>query len=359
PHANVVFHDGSDPYRMHNQYAFLYNKLVFELLEERFGKGEAVVFARSAAAGGQRFVQPQHWGGDCESTFEAMAETLRGGLSLTLSGFAFTSHDIGGFEGLPPPEIYLRWVAYGLFSSHSRLHGSNSYRVPWEYGEDTPKVLAKFVETKHRLMPYLFYHAIQGHLKGHPMQRAMWVDFFQDRTTLYLDRQFMVGPSILVAPVFVPSNEESEYYLPAGKWTCFWTGRTIAGPKWVSEIVALDDIPVWIKQGSIILLGPEKTKKPDYDYSQGLTVRVYELEEGQTAEARVPIGKGTEITGVIRAERLAGDLKIQVVEGRVQMTTVELFIKGVEIRGVVGDVSKTEKGRYKVKAGTTAITFKL
>jgi alpha-glucosidase (family GH31 glycosyl hydrolase) len=97
-----------------------------------------------------------HWGGDCESTWEAMAEALRGALSLTTSGFAFASHDIGGFEGHPDPQIYQRWVAFGLFSSHSRLHGSASYRIPWQYGEDAAKSMSKFVDAKHRLMPYLY-----------------------------------------------------------------------------------------------------------------------------------------------------------------------------------------------------------
>jgi hypothetical protein len=85
-----------------------------------------------------------------------MAEALRGAISLTTSGFAFASHDIGGFEGHPDPQIYQRWVAFGLFSSHSRLHGSSSYRVPWIYGEDAAKSMSKFVEAKHRLMPYLY-----------------------------------------------------------------------------------------------------------------------------------------------------------------------------------------------------------
>lgn len=103
-----------------------------------------------------------------------MAESLRGALSLTSSGFSFASHDIGGFEvgrrfwsacivfksfalqGHPPPEIYHRWVAYGLFSSHSRLHGSMSYRVPWHYGEEAAAYMARFLDTKHRLMPYLY-----------------------------------------------------------------------------------------------------------------------------------------------------------------------------------------------------------
>ncbi len=84
---------------MHNYYPHLYNEAVFDLLRENRGEGDAVLFARSATVGGQQF--PVHWGGDCESTFEAMAESLRGGLSLASSGFGYWSHDIGGFEGTP------------------------------------------------------------------------------------------------------------------------------------------------------------------------------------------------------------------------------------------------------------------
>src|SRR4029078_12981962 len=107
----------------------LYNRTVFELLERERGAGEAVLFARSATAGGQRF--PVHWGGDCESTFSAMAESLRGGLSLATSGFGYWSHDIGGFEGTPDPAGVKRCIAFGLLFSHSRLQRSCSSRVPW------------------------------------------------------------------------------------------------------------------------------------------------------------------------------------------------------------------------------------
>ncbi|OBZ75677.1 Alpha-xylosidase [Grifola frondosa] len=279
PHASVVFHDGSDPMRMHNTYSVVYNEMVFRLLERRFGKGEAVVFARSATAGGQRF--PVHWGGDCESTFEAMAETLRGGLSLTSSGFAFASHDIGGFEGHPPPEVYHRWVAYGLFSSHSRLHGSMSYRVPWQYGEEAATYMARFLDMKHRLMPYLYNLALEAHAKGHPLQRAMFLEFPTDPTAHHLDRQFMLGPALLVAPVFVPTGEPSEYYLPAGRWTSlFHPGRTRVGPVWVREVVPLDEIPVWVRAGSVLCLGPASMGRPDYEFALDVEMRVYELEEG-------------------------------------------------------------------------------
>src|SRR5690606_20411559 len=122
--TDVVYHDGSDPEKMHNYYTYLYNKAVFDVLLEKKGPGEAVLFARSATAGSQKF--PVHWGGDNSATYDSMAETLRGGLSLGLCGFGFWSHDISGFERTAPPDIYKRWVAFGMLSSHSRLHGNRS-----------------------------------------------------------------------------------------------------------------------------------------------------------------------------------------------------------------------------------------
>lgn len=123
------------------------------MLREEGGEGEALLFARSATAGGQQY--PVHWGGDCEPRFNAMAESLCGGLSLGLSGFGFRSHDIGGFEGTPTPTVFKGWVQFGLLSSHSRLHGSKSYRVPWDYGEEAVAVTREFTLLKHRLAPRL------------------------------------------------------------------------------------------------------------------------------------------------------------------------------------------------------------
>src|SRR5690606_1657385 len=149
--TDVVWHDGTDPHTMHNLYTQLYNRAVFEVIEQERGRGEAVVFARSATAGAQPY--PVHWGGDNTSTYESMAETLRGGLSLAASGFGYWSHDIGGFEGTPDPGVFKRWLAFGLLSSHSRLHGSTSYRVPWAFDEQAVDIAARFTKLKNRLMP--------------------------------------------------------------------------------------------------------------------------------------------------------------------------------------------------------------
>ncbi|MFE7753305.1 alpha-xylosidase [Streptomyces sp. NPDC057428] len=269
--TDVVWHDGSDQERMHNYYTHLYNKAVFELLEKERGQGEAVLFARSAAAGGQQF--PVHWGGDCWSSFEAMAESLRGGLSLSLSGFGFWSHDIGGFEGTPDPAVFKRWLAFGLLSSHSRLHGSSSYRVPWEFGDEAVDVARQFTRLKHRLMPYLYGAAVETHKTGVPTMRPMLLEFPGDPTARVADRQYLLGPDVLVAPVF-SQDGTVEYYVPEGTWTHFLTGETVTGPAWRQETHGFDSLPLLVRQGAVLALGADESR-PDGEWLDGLELRVY------------------------------------------------------------------------------------
>jgi alpha-D-xyloside xylohydrolase len=243
---DAVYFDSGDPERHHNFYPYLYNKAVFELLERKRGKGEACLFARSATAGGQRF--PLHWGGDCESTFEAMAETLRGGLSLGLSGLCFWSHDIGGFEGTPNAGLFKRWLAFGLLSSHSRLHGSNSYRVPWNIDEESTEVCRFFAELKKRLMPYILKSGKEACERGIPVLRAMFLEFPNDPACAYLDRQYMLGPDLLVAPIFSEDGEVS-YYLPAGDWKQYLTGETVRGGCWKTEKHGYLSLPLLLRPG--------------------------------------------------------------------------------------------------------------
>ena len=244
--TDVVYHDGSDPVMMHNLYTQEYNRAVFELLEEKRGVGEAVLFARSATVGGQMY--PVHWGGDCWSDFEAMAESLRGGLSLCLSGFGFWSHDIGGFEGLPPADLYKRWVAFGLLSSHSRLHGSTSYRVPWVYDDEAVAALRFFTRLKHRLMPYLWAAGVEAHQTGTPVMRAMHLEFPNDPACDTLDRQYMLGEALLVAPVF-SFDGFVDYYVPAGQWTNLLTGQPVEGGRWIREKHDTLSIPLLARHG--------------------------------------------------------------------------------------------------------------
>ncbi len=255
--VNVVYHNGADPVKMHNFYTYLYNQAVYQVLEKRKGKEEAVLFARSATAGGQKF--PVHWGGDCWSDYESMEESLRGGLSLTSSGFGFWSHDIGGFESQSTPDVYKRWAAFGLLSTHSRLHGSTSYRVPWAYDEEAVEAVRFFTRLKLELLPYFYASGVNTSRTGIPMMRSMALEFEQDRNCGYLDKQYMLGDSFLVAPIF---NEEgtAEYYLPEGIWTNYLTGEQAEGGKWRKERHGYCSIPLWVREGSVILTAPGRLR---------------------------------------------------------------------------------------------------
>lgn len=267
----VSYFDGSDPERMHNWYTQLYNQAVFEVLEEARGTGEAVLFARSATVGGQRL--PVHWGGDSTSTYESMAETLRGGLSLALSGFGFWSHDIGGFEGTPDPGVFKRWVAFGLLSSHSRLHGSSSYRVPWAFDEEAVDVTRRFAQLKMSLMPYLWSAGLEAARTGTPVMRPMQLAFPDDPGVAYLDRQYLLGPDLLVAPVF-SAEGEVEFYLPRGRWTSILTGETVDGGGWRRETHGFDSLPLYARGGALVARG-SRVDRPDYDYLDGLVLDFY------------------------------------------------------------------------------------
>lgn len=244
--VDARYHDGSDPERMRNYYTYLYNQTVFELLRREKGDGEAVLFSRSATTGNQKY--PLHWGGDNSSTYPSMAESLRGGLSLGLCGFGYWSHDISGFLGTATPDLYKRWVAFGLLSSHSRLHGSASVRMPWRFDDQATEVLRFFNQLKTRLMPYLLDAAKEAHDHGWPMQRAMVLEFPDDPACRYLDMQYMLGPALLVAPVFSPGGNVA-YYVPEGEWQHLLTGETIQGPAWRHDAYDYFSLPVWVHTG--------------------------------------------------------------------------------------------------------------
>lgn len=278
--TDCVYYDGSDPVKMHNYYTYLYNKTVYEVIKKKKGEKEAILFARSATAGGQKF--PVHWGGDCWSDYESMEESLRGGLSLTSSGFGFWSHDIGGFESTSTPDVYKRWCAFGLLSTHSRLHGSTSYRVPWAYDEEAVDVVRYFANLKARLMPYLYRNAVETSKTGVPMMRSMVLEFTEDKNCAYLANQYMLGDSLLVAPIF---NEEgmAEYYLPEGRWTSVISGEEKEGGRWYREKHGYLSIPLYAREGSILAMGAHDDNAV-YDYADGATFRVYALADGREAQ---------------------------------------------------------------------------
>ncbi|CAM4477387.1 alpha-xylosidase [Paenibacillus macerans] len=327
--TDVVYYDGADPVKMHNYYTYLYNKVVFEVLEEKLGKNEAALFARSATVGGQKF--PVHWGGDCYADYESMAESLRGGLSLGLAGFGFWSHDIGGFENTAPAHVFKRWLAFGLLSSHSRLHGSSSYRVPWAYDDEAVDVTRFFTKLKCRLMPYMFDTAVQATQQGVPTMRAMFLEFPDDPACDTLDRQYMLGDSLLVAPVFSEKGDVT-YYLPEGKWTHLLTGETVEGGKWRKENHNFFSLPLFVRPNSILATGANDTR-PDYDYADGAEIGLYQLADGAAVSRTVRSAKGAAELNVTAAK--SGNVVTLSAEGAGKPFRVALHGMG-EIASVQG-----------------------
>lgn len=348
--TDVIYHDGSDPHKMHNFYTYLYNKVVFDVLEEKLGKNEAALFARSATVGGQKF--PVHWGGDCYADYESMAESLRGGLSLGLSGFGFWSHDIGGFENTAPVHVFKRWLAFGLLSSHSRLHGSRSYRVPWEYDQEAVDVTRFFTKLKCSLMPYLFHTAGQAVEQGVPSMRAMVLEFPEDPTCEFLDRQYMLGDSILVAPIF-NENGDVQYYLPEGQWTHLLTGQAIEGGKWFKENHNFYSLPLFVRPNSIVAIGANDVK-PDYDYADGVKLNIYRLEEGYTASTVVRDLSGAaelQVTAILEGNAVTVNIK-----GSGKPFSLALHGNG-DIQSVNGAAAELKDGIIVVPAGKEEASF--
>ena len=321
--TDVMYHNGADPVKMHNFYTYLYNKAVYEVIERKRGREEAVLFARSATVGGQKF--PVHWGGDCWSDYEGMSESLRGGLSLTSSGFGFWSHDIGGFESTSTPDVYKRWAAFGLLSTHSRLHGSTSYRVPWAYDEEAVEVLRFFTGLKLRLLPYLYSSAVMTSRTGIPMMRSMALEFSDDYGCRYLDKQYMLGDSLLIAPIF---NEEgmAHYYLPSGSWTNFLTGEIAEGGVWRHEYHDYLSVPIWVREDSVIATGL-RFDSAEYEFGGNMELSVY----GWKEEARTCVfQRGREIVNAVFEKERAS------VRGRVcggagcRVRLVNLRLSGIE-----------------------------
>ena len=244
--ADAVFHDGRTGATVHNLYPLLYNRAVTEVTEEERGYG--LVWSRSGTAGSQRY--PVGWSGDPAADWDSLAATIRGGLSIGMSGVPFWSNDIGGYRGRPAPNLYVRWAQFGLLCSHSRMHG-DSPREPWSFGEDILAIVRRYIRLRYKLFPYFYSLAHEATRTGMPVLRAMPLAFPADPCAHGLDHQYMIGPWLLAAPIFNPEGKRS-VYLPGGFWYDFWTGRRIEGPRSLTINAPLAKMPLYVRAGAIL-----------------------------------------------------------------------------------------------------------
>jgi len=241
-----IYHESTSSFLEHNLYPLRYNKAVADITREITGNG--AIYARSAWAGSQRY--PIHWGGDAEITDGAMTGTLRGGLSLGLCGFSFWSHFIGGFSQKSPANLYLRWLAFGVLSSHSRCHGEPPTE-PWEYSEGFTEAFRRIVEFRYRLMPYIYAQAALASREGHPMLRALFFEYPEDPTSWLIEDQYLFGTDLLVAPLMEEAPGRN-VYLPPASWIDYQDDKVYEGARWHNMQVGELPVIMLVRDGAVI-----------------------------------------------------------------------------------------------------------
>ena len=253
-----VFFDGTTGLESHNKYPLLYAKTIYEAsreAKEEMGE-KALLWGRSGYAGSQNY--PANWAGDSSASKNNLHSILTGGLNMGISGVSFWGFDIGGFYNcdysgtrvIPQDEEYIRSVQMGLMSPLSRSHGQSTPREPWVYSETAQKAFLKINKLRYRMLPYLYSTGWETTREGIPMMRPMLLEFPEDPTTQNISTQYMLGGSLLVAPVF--DQPRHRIYLPEGSWIDFETGDRISGGKWIVYPQNIEVIPMFLRQNSML-----------------------------------------------------------------------------------------------------------
>jgi len=220
------------------------------------------ILSRSAFSGSQRD-SVTAWSGDINSDFFSLRRQVPAGLNFALSGIPYWTTDIGGFVfGSPNDpafrELFVRWFQYGTFNPILRVHGTRNpdENELWSYGPDAEKILVKFDNLRYRMLPYIYSLAWMTTSESYTPMRPLVMDFRNDVRAQNIGDQFMYGPALLVNPVTEPAATSRTLYLPEAKWYDFWNGTSQGGGRMISSIAPLDRLPLYVRAGSILPLGP-------------------------------------------------------------------------------------------------------
>jgi len=261
---------------------------------------------RNGYAGMQRYASFL-WSGDVYSTWETLKIQVPIGINTSLTGIPYWGTDIGGFVPTKEftAELYLRWFQFGAFCTLFRSHGRTwKLRLPWGWNTGDPgpveinnyngaaipdpsqlhnaqvePICRKYLELRYRLLPYLYSAVRECSTTGMPVMRALWLHYPDDARAAACGDQYLFGKNLLVAPVVEKGATTRQVYLPRGSWYDFWTGEPIQGGREISRDVSLDIMPLYVRAGSILPLGPIKqytTERVD----QPLSVSIYPGTDG-------------------------------------------------------------------------------
>ena len=314
--ANGIYSNGRTGFYEHNMFPLRYNKAIADVTEEV--TGYPFIWARSTWAGSQRY--PVHWGGDAATTNTAMAATLRGGLSIGLSGFTFWSHDIGGFVTAAPEDVYRRWTPFGMLTSHVRSHG-NPPTEPWEYGDNFMNAFRKADNMRYELMPYIYSQAKHSSEKGLPMLRALFIEYPDDPGAWLVDDQYLFGSDILVAPLMENGTKRNVYLPGNGNWYDYQTGKKY-GSGWNEIEVGEVPIVMLVKEGCAIPNIELAQSTKDMDWTK-ISFKVFEKEG--TAQAKLFLPEAEKYKELTMTKSSSGfQLQNDPFEGKVSFEFIEI-----------------------------------
>ena len=274
--------------RYANEFPLLTTTAVYQGQRAASDQKRVFILSRSGFAGIQRNAATV-WSGDVDPNWETFRRQIPAGLNLSLSGIPYWTTDIGGFVSANPDdpryrELYIRWFQFGAFCPIFRAHGTRTTNQNeiWSYGPDAEKILTEYDRLRYRLMPYIYSTAWQVTNQGHPFMRPLVFEFRDDTRAQNIGDQFLFGPAILVNPVTEPGATLRHLYLPKSLWYDFWTGSTIQGGHAIDAPVAIDRIPLYVRAGSIVPLGPAleyASEKP----ADPIELRIYRGANGSFA----------------------------------------------------------------------------
>jgi alpha-D-xyloside xylohydrolase len=271
--------------RYANIFPLMATKTVYDGQRKASDRKRVYILSRSAFAGAQRNAVTA-WSGDILSDFETYKRQIPAGLNFSLSGIPYWTTDIGGFFiGNPNDpayrELFVRWFQYGTFCPIFRVHGTRTTNQNelWSYGPEAESILTKFDRLRYELMPYIYSVAWITTNESYTPMRPLVMDFRSDVRAQNIGDQFLYGPAILVNPVTEPGATTRHLYLPKTEWYDFWTGHTTMGGRAIDAPTALDSLPLYIRAGSIVPMGPDveyAAEKP----ADPIELRVYRGADG-------------------------------------------------------------------------------
>lgn len=288
--SDDMFHAGKTPISLaHNIQPLLMVKSVVDSYNKNFPDERPMILSRSGNAGIAKYGTAM-WSGDVSSTYQHLKNQIPIGISAGLSGMPLWGTDMGGFNGTPGAELFVRWFEFGLFNPIYRAHGNHDPREPWAYGPEPEKIMKGMIELRYRMLPHLYSVLWQMHETGLPPMRPLFLEFPRDAASWNNFGEYMFGQSILSAPVVEVGEVTKNVYLPPAGWYDFKTDKMYRGPIEVQYNAPLDTLPLFVRAGSVIAMGPviQHTGKMDRAQTElhifpGETKAEYELYEDDGA----------------------------------------------------------------------------